>query len=227
MLEFRDLLSGLLARTAAQRGDCPDCYGSGQLHTCLGSDEREHDLLFAVCLDPRCGGTGWLSGAYARPRGCRRCGRIFQPWVNALGEFGHCCVFCTSDWRHARWAASSEPPTFALPGRLPGSYVARETRPGAAQGGASANDSVGAGLVSHPRRTSDAQLHSQERTKKPVSGGGRGRKAQGREGPPATQGPSEPQGDAADDGPAERLLHLSDRKHTNPDCFECTAERLA
>jgi hypothetical protein len=206
MPEFRDLLTDLLARTAAQRGDCPDCYGSGQLHTVLNpTNNHEHDLDFHVALDPRCGGTGWLSGAFARPRSCRRCGRIFQPWVNALGEFGYCCTFCTSDWRHARWAAASDAgsaptlpgSTFALPPTRPGSYGPDESRPGAANGGTSANDSVGAGLDSHPRRASHAQFNRQERTAQPVGQGRRGQPAQGRQGSPAAQGTRQPAHDPA------------------------------
>ena len=64
-------------------------------------------------------------------------------------------------------------PTLALPHLVAGAYVAGETRPGATNGGTSANDSVGAGLVSQPEGASNAHLHGQVRAAQPGSQDGR------------------------------------------------------
>jgi hypothetical protein len=145
MSEFRELLQAQCAELAPKLGDCPDCHGLGELHTVLGVDRAENDLIFSVTLCGHCDGTGWLRTVYGSLRPCACCNRVFQSSLVVAGRYTRYCQHCLGARRRSHLVAGA---TFALPPRNAGSYVAGETRPGAANGGTSANDSGGAGLVS-------------------------------------------------------------------------------
>jgi len=60
MAEYRAVLAVYLAALAPTLGDCPACYGLGQLHKVVGTDVVDNDLVYETWRDEFCGGTSWL-----------------------------------------------------------------------------------------------------------------------------------------------------------------------
>jgi hypothetical protein len=60
MADYRDMLAANLAQLAPTLGDCPACYGLGQLHKVVGTDAADNDLVYDLWSDDFCGGSGWL-----------------------------------------------------------------------------------------------------------------------------------------------------------------------